>query len=604
LIASRRGPLTAGCLAFGVIAGCGSAAGPRAAWRDPIPLPIDTMVMGVPEIGVHGGRFVMAEGGDPRTFNTMMSNEQYTNDVNNLLWASLVDYDYERDRPMPALARSWEISSDGTRYTWHLRRGARFSDGTPITSADVLFSAEVAYDSTLHPVVQDLVKVEGHPMEFSAPDSYTVVTRVARPYGQTVWAMSSLRVLPRHRMEAAYRAGRFASAYGVSTPPESVVTSGAWRLQKFVAGEKTVVERNPYWFRVDPRGSRLPYLDQVVFLVVPDQTTAALKFEAGEVDAVDNIMPQDYARFEAEQSAKDFTFYDVGPSLSTNFLWFNCNRVRTPTAGRKIGDPWVSGEKFAWFDDPVFRRAVSMAIDRDHLIRGPFFGFAVRNWSTATPGNRRWHSSLVGADYNPAKARALLASLGWRDRDGDGILEDRDGHPVRFSLQTNADNEARKAMANAIAEDLRKVGIEVTPVPVQFNALITSLRSSFDYDAILLGLGSGVPPDPGQSRNVYHSSGVTHFWNERQPRPATPAEAELDSLIDLLSRSSDDAVRHRSWLEMQRIMLDQNFFVWLPTQIVRIPVRNRFGNVRPQVVPNRVLWNIERVFERHAARPL
>src|SRR5678816_3729374 len=153
----------------------------------------------------------------------------------------------------------------------------RFSDGHPITSADVLFSSQVALDSTLHPVVRDVLTMDGRPFVFSATDSYTVVVRTPRPFAMTQLSLASMRILPRHRLEAAYRSGTFASAYNVGTAPESLVSSGPWRLASYLPGERTTVERNPYWFRVDAKGQRLPYLDQVVFLIVPAQNTAALK---------------------------------------------------------------------------------------------------------------------------------------------------------------------------------------------------------------------------------------------------------------------------------------------------------------------------------------
>ncbi|HTO90496.1 MAG TPA: ABC transporter substrate-binding protein, partial [Candidatus Sulfotelmatobacter sp.] len=297
---------------------------------DPMPIPADTMVMRGGEIGIRGGRFVLAQTSPPRTFNPIMSNEQSSNDINALLWGSLVEYDYEHRTSMPGLARSWELSKDSTTYTFHLRRGARFSDGHPISSTDVMFSFAVVMDSVLHPAVQDLMNVEGYRMMFSAPDSFTVVVRSAKPYGLTLWAIASMRVLPRHLMEAPYRGGSFGSAYNVSTRPESLVTSGPWRLEQFVPGEKTVLARNPYWYRFDAKGQRLPYLDQLLFPVVPDQNTAALKFQAGETDAVENVKPDDYQSYLDGQKKGNYTLYDVGPSLASQFIWFNLNTVKEP----------------------------------------------------------------------------------------------------------------------------------------------------------------------------------------------------------------------------------------------------------------------------------
>lgn len=585
-------------------AGCGGRPGTTQPARvDPNPLPPDTMTLALPEIGTHGGRFVIGQTSSPKTFNAMMANETSSNDVNNRLYASLMDYDNVAMRDTFGLAKAYEVSADGLTYTWHLRRGLRFSDGHPLTAEDVLFSFEVAYDEKLHPVIQDLLSIGGRRFEVSAPDSYTIVTRIAALNANMLGSMSSLRVIPKHVLEPAFRAGTFASAYGVNTAPESLVTSGAWRLKQFVQNEKTVLEPNPWWFRVDARGQRIPYLDELVFLIVPDQNTAALKFTSGDLDALDQVKPEDYKTFEDGAAAGGYTLYDVGPAVNTNFLWFNLNRVREPVKGKRLGATQVDPVKYKWFSNPAFRRAVSMAVDRDAIIRGPFFGDAVKNWSTATPGNKVWHTPEVGGyDHDPEQAKKLLAGLGWKDGNGDGFLEDAEGHTIRFTLKTNSDNNVRKAIANLLKDDLARVGIDCIPAPIEFNTLMTNLRQDFQYEAILLGLQSGVPPDPvGQGQNTLRSSGLTHFWNVKQPKPETAAEARIDELVEENLTTTDFARRRAAWVEIQKLLNEECFFVWLPTQVIRIPVRDRFANVRPSVLAHRILWNIEQVFVKPRA---
>ena len=258
--------------------------------------------------------------------------------------------------------------------------------------------------------------------------------------------------------------------------------------------------------------------------------------------------------------------------------------------------------KYSWFNNPVFRRAVSMAVDRDSMIPSIFFGYGVKNWSTATPGNKVWYSpDIVKADYNLAESKRLLAGLGWKDGNGDGVLEDTRGNPITFTLKTNSDNVLRVAMANFIRDDLAKVGIKVTLVPLDFNTLVTNLRDDFQYDAILLGLQSGVPPDPGMGQNVWRSSGRTHQWNPQQPTPATPQEARIDALMDILVSNPDLEARKRAWVETQNIVNEQNWPIWLPTRVAKLPMSNRFGNVHPSVIPHRLLWNIDQVFLKSRA---
>lgn len=589
-------------LVVALAAGCGTGGGPAAAWRDSHPLPLDTLTVDMPTTGSYGGRFVFAQTSGPKTFNPMMVNETGSSDVTNRLFTSLTDYHNLLQQDQPLLAKSWEVAPDRLTWTFHLRRGAAFSDGHPITSSDVLFSFEVAYDDSLHPLIQDMLKMGGRRFDVSAPDSYTVVIRTPAPNPLMAPIAGSVRILPRHVLEPAYRAGRFAGAYAVTTRPESLVTSGPWTLRQYVAGEKTVLARNPYWFGVDSKGQRLPYLDELVFVIVRDQDAADLKFRAGEVDALDNVKPENYPWYADHQAAGHYRLHDLGPALISNFFWFNLNRARAARPGVAVGQPYVGPEPYAWFRNPVFRRAVSMAIDRDAMIRGVFFGEAVKNWSSATPANRVWYTpDLVHYDHDPQGAKRLLAGLGWKDANHDGYLEDAQGHTVEFTMKTNSDSKLRVAMATFIRDDLEKVGIRMTLAPVDIGTLVANLRDDFQYEAMLLGLQGGVPPDPRMGQNTWRSSGPTHYWNARQPVPETPGEERIDHLMDDLVSTADSSARQRDWRDIQTIVNEQCWFIWLPTIRVKVPVRDGFGNVQPAIIPHRILWNIDRVYVKARA---
>jgi peptide/nickel transport system substrate-binding protein len=595
--------LCAGLLLLSVLAsGCGSTGGAASSYRDQHPLPTDTMRVNAPEIGGYGGRFVIGQTVGPKVFNAMLANEQSSTDVTNLLFTGLTDFDNGTQQDGPLLAKSWELAPDGLTWTFHLRRGAQFSDGHPISSEDVLFSFMLAYDPVVNAPVQALIKMDGKPFELSAPDSYTVVIKTPAPNALLIPFAGAVRIMPKHVLEGPFKAGTYSSTYGVNVSPDSLVTSGAFRLKQYVSNEKTVLTRNPYWFGVDAGGHRLPYLDELVFLIVPDQDAADLKFRAGEVDAVDDVKPENYKWYEDNQKQGSFTLYDLGPGLNTNMFWFNLNRVRKATAGKKVGDLYVDPVKYAWFNDLRFRKAISMAVDREAMIPSVFFGAAVKNWSTSTPGNKAWYSpDIKKFDYDLEGSKKLFASMGWKDKDGDGVLEDTKGHPISFSIKTNSSNKLRVAMGNFIKDDLAKVGVKVTLMPVEFNSLISNLRENYDYESILLGLQSGVPPDPAMGQNVWRSSGRTHYWNVSQPRPETPQEARIDQLVDQNISTNDTAVRHATWKEIQDTVNDQCWLIWLPALTVKVPVRDRFGNVQPSVIPHRILWNIDRVYVKARA---
>jgi peptide/nickel transport system substrate-binding protein len=590
--------LIGGLIGLSGAAGCRRRTAEIAEYKDPHPLPAEPLVVDAPTIGKHGGRFVLAETGNPRTFNGMMANEtSSTNITTRNLFSYLVDFDNGAQQFGPGIAKSWEVAPDGVTWTFHLRQGAKFSDGHPITAEDVLFSAQVALDETLHPAVQDQLKMGGKPFDFSAPDPLTVVIKTPAPNAAVLISVFDLQIMPKHVLEPAYKSGTFASGYNVNTPPDQIVSSGPWRVTQYVPGEKTVLGRNPYWFGVDKANQRLPYLNELVFLVVPDQDAADLRFRSGGLDGLDNVKPENYKWYEDHQKDGNFTLYDLGPALNSNFFWFNLNRVQKPTPGKKLGNPLVDQVKYAWFSNPVFRRAVSMAVDRDAMIPSIFFGNGQKSWSVASEGNRIWHTpGLVHYDYNVAESKRLLASLGFKDGNGDGMLEDTRGNPIAFSLKTNSENVIRIAMANFIKDDLAKVGIKMTLVPVDFNTLITNLRNDFQYESILLGSQSGVPPDPANAQNFFRSSGISHYWFIRQEKPATPEEARIDHLMDTIIATLDLEGRKAAFKELQTIWNEQGWLVWLPILKVKLPMSNRFGNAQPSIMAHRLLWNIDRVY--------
>ena len=594
-------------LVLGVAAapGCRRTATDEVAYKDEIPPPAEPLIKQVPSVGRHGGRFVLGQTNNPKTFNGMMATETSSSDITILTDASLVRYDNGTQQFQPELAKSWEVAPDGVTWTFHLRKGAAFSDGHPMTADDVLFSFQVAYDKNVHPAIQDLLKIGGQEFKVSAPDPYTIVINTLKPNAALLDALcqGGLSIIPKHILEKPFKEGSFAAVYNVATPPEGLVVGGAWRVVQYVPGEKTVLGRNPHYFGFDQQNQRLPYLNEVVFLIVPDQDAADLKFRSGGLDALNDVKPENYRWYEEHQKEGNFTLHDLGPSQSSNFLWFNLNKVQTPLPGeklppgRRIGDSYADSSKYAWFSSPVFRRAVSMGIDRDAMISSIFFGYGEKSWSLSVRGNKEWYvPDLTHYDYNPEEARKLLAGLGWKDSNADGVIEDTRGNPISFTLKTNSSNVIRVGMMNFIRDDLAKIGIRITLAPTEFNTLITNSRSDFQYDAILLGLQSGVPPTPGNSQNVLRSAGETHFWFPRQQKPDTREEAQIDRLLDEILSNLDVAAQKAANKEVQTIMNEQSWFVWLPILKIKLPISNRFGNVQPSVMAHRILWNIDRVF--------
>ncbi len=585
LVAS--GPLSAGC------GKKGKGGGGTAARVDSLPMPEDPWVSTLPS-GTPGGRIVVTEIAMPKTFNYIVANEQSSSDVDGQLFDGLVTYDAITQQTVPALAKSWELSPDSLSWIFHLRRGIKFSDGHPITSADFAFMYRVVMDTTIATPTHDALFIGGQPVLCETPDDSTVIFRCPVKYGQFADLIAgNIYCMPKHVLEPVLAKGgaAFMAAYGVDTPPAQIVTSGAFRVKEVVSGEKVVFERNPYYYAVDKDGTRLPYLDEVVYTIVPDQDAELLRFQGGESDVLETPRAVDYATL--QKAAKGYTVTDVGVSFSTNFIWWNLNFKKDGKT------PVVPAYKYAWFNNQQFRKAISYALDRDAMIKNAFYGLGVLNWGPTTAGNKRWHNpNLPAYNYDLEKAKSILAGLGFKDRNGDGILEDAQGHALEFNMQTNAENTMRKQMLTDVQADLAKVGIKVNPQPIAFNELVTHAQSDFQYDSMLLGLTGGIPPDPSLGVNVWKSSGMTHFWHVGQSKPATAWEAQIDQMVDELTVSFDQTRRKQLWDEIQRMINDQAVFVYLPSQKAFVAVRDGFGNVRPAPTPPRVTWDLRSIYRK------
>jgi peptide/nickel transport system substrate-binding protein len=231
-------------------------------------------------------------------------------------------------------------------------------------------------------------------------------------------------------------------------------------------------------------------------------------------------------------------------------------------------------------------------------VRTVYHGLATPLNSLTSPADMKWYdpAAEVRYDYDPERAKALLAELGLADRDGDGLVEDAQGRPLAFAIETNAENSARVQIATFVAENLRKVGLNARVEPQPFNQIIGKITSTHDFDAVLLGFQATVPPDPSQTKNVILSSGNSHGWNPNQKSPATESERRMDELMYLNTRTLDLAERRRQWAEITRIWTDEQYIHGLAASNWFVAAKNRFGNFKPSPLPPYAYWNVEELY--------
>ena len=340
---------------------------------------------------------------------------------------------------------------------------------------------------------------------------------------------------------------------------------------------------------MDSNGQRLPYFDNLVFTVVPDRNAISLRFLSGECDVHDFIYANEYDHFKAESANGKFQLLEPGIGTETDFFWFNENT----NVDAKTGRPLVAPEKLKWFRNVKFRQACAYAIDRDSLIKSVFSGRAIPNYGFVTPGNKKWFNpNIPHYPHDPAKARELLKEIGIEDRNGDGQLEDADGHPIEFVFNTNIENNSRMKAAVLIQADLQKLGFKVILQPIEFNTLIHKIDDTHEYECVLMGLyGDGT--DPCFQANVIRSDGYTHQWFPREKTPSTDWEARLDYLMNAQSKTLNFAERKKDVDEVQRILAEQQPMIFTVTPYYYAAARADLGNLRPTA-----LCFLPRVLER------
>ncbi|MGE4356987.1 MAG: ABC transporter substrate-binding protein [Candidatus Omnitrophota bacterium] len=542
-----------------------------------------------PSIGVYGGTLTLATISDPKSFNPIVAKETSTTVITGLIFEGLTRLNGITLEVEPNLAENWIAEDDGLTYIFNLRQDVLWHDGKKFTADDVVFTFnELIYNPNIPTSARDIFTIEGELIKVEKINDYQVRFRLPRRFAPFLMSLGQ-EILPKHILEKPLKEGRFNFTWGLDTPPEEVIGTGPFKLAKYMPGEKVILERNPLYWKRDKKGNRLPYLEKIVFLIVQSQDTAFLKFKEGVIDYYD-MRGEDYPLLKPEEEKGNFTIFNTGPALGENFLVFNQNRSINPQTGK----PFVEPKKLNWFTNRRFREAVAYAIDKDSMINIVLNGLGIPQDGPLSPSSGFFYNPAVKKyEYNIEKARRILAEEGFIDRDGDGFLEDREGNRVEFNLYTNSGSNERIKIAQLIRKDLENLGFKVNFMPLEFNLLVSKLDSTFDWDAIVMGLTGGIEPHFGA--NVWYSWGQLHLWYPRQKHPATDWEARIDEIFTKAVQELDRNKRKELYDEWQVIVSENLPLIYTVLPFDIIAVRNKFGNLYPTAYGG-AFHNIEEIY--------
>jgi len=512
-----------------------------------------------------------------------------------IMYDGLLTTDPISGKPIPKLAKSYEISPNGVDYIIKLRKGIKWSDGKLITADDVVFTwQDIIFAGFGDTSIRDSLAIDGQLPSVEKLDNYTVKFTTPKPYAPFI-RMLSTPIAPKHVFYPAIKKGSsyFDSFLSTNTNPEDFVVSGAFKLKEYVPAQRVVFEKNPNYYEINKNGDKLPYLDRLIYLIVGDLNNEVLKFEAKEIDII-SLQGSKVARYKSLEPHSDFDLYNLGPTTGTMYLSLNLNDRKNDK-----GSYYVNPVKQKWFQDLNFRKAVDLAVDRKNMVFNIANGIAAPLFTPESLNSIYLNKELKPYDKNIEKAREYLTQSGFYN-DKSGKLFDKKGNRVEFDLYTNAGNTEREAIGVMVKQDLEELGMKVNFKPIEFNSLVNKLVSTFDWDMVIMGL-TGSPLEPNGGKNVWLSDGRLHMFNMRTPQEGKinilPWEKELDEMFTKGALATKFEDRKKYYDRYQEIIYNQKPMIYIYSPVIIMAIRDKFKNIYPSSLSG-LTYNIEEIYIR------
>jgi peptide/nickel transport system substrate-binding protein len=502
----------------------------------------------------YGDMIIRGSIGDASVLLPVLASDSASFDITGLIYNGLVRYDKDI-RLEGELAEKWEISPDNLKIRFFLRKDVKWQDGKPFTAKDVEFTYKLYIDpKTPTAYATDFLKVK----EFEVLDDYTIEVTYDKPYAPALgsWGQS---VLPAHLLE-----GQDVTQSPLKRHP---IGTGPYRFGEWTTGEKIIVNSNHDYYE------GRPYIDRVMTRMIPDPATMFLELKAGRLDQM-GLSPLQYQRQTDSQWFKD------------NFAKYRYLTFAYSYLGYNLQD-WK-------FKDRKVRQALTTAINRESIVQGVLLGLGKVTNAPYNPDTLWYNHNVKSYPYDPEKAKAMLAEAGWKDTDGDGIL-DKDGKPFEFTIITNQGNETRKNAATIIQKDLKEVGIKVNIRVLEWAAFLKNFINKRNFEACLLGWSIGI--DPSQI-DIWNSQKTS----EKELNFITYQNPEVDKLLDLGASTYDLQERKKYYDKFQEIIAEDQPYTFLFVQDALPIISSRFHGVKPAPIGigyNFIQWYVPKALQKY-----
>lgn len=486
---------------------------------------------------------------EPSTLNPITSTDAYSANINEYIYESLLKRDEKTMELVPVLADFWEVADDHLTYTFHLKKNIRWQDGHPFTARDILFSYERILDpkvdsAHLRNYYQDIEKLE-------VIDDYTVRYHYRIPYFRALEFCGGIPIVPAHRFTADEDFNR-------SRIGREPLGTGPYRFERWDTGKEIVLLRNEdYW-------GEKPRLKRIVFKVITDSTVALQVLKKGGLDLMGLRPIQWVKQTSSERFQRQFQKLKYYlPSYS--YIGWN---MRHP-----------------FFSDQRVRRAMTMLLNREAILKELLFNLGIVVTGSFYVNSPAYNHDIEPYPYDPAGAVALLEAAGWRDHDGDGVL-DKDGTPFMFEFQISSGSKFAEQLATILQENLKQVGIRMSIRKLEWAVFIQNIQQH-QFDACTLAWSLSWESDPFQ---LWHSSQAdkgSNFVGFSNP--------EADRIIETARQEFDDDKRNQLYRRFHEILHEEQPYTFLFTTEALTAVARRFQNVQvhPMGLAPREWWATE-----------
>ncbi len=485
----------------------------------------------------------------------MLAGDNASHSIAGMIFNGLVKYDTDLSI-IGDLAESWDISKNGLVITFHLKKGVRWTDGVEFTADDVKFGFDTITDEkTPTAYSEDFKQV----IKAEVLDKYTFRATYGRPFAPALISWGSLVVLPKHLLQ-----GKDITKSELTRDP---VGMGPYILKKWVPAQELVLDSNKNYFE------GRPYIDKYIYRIIPDMATMFLELQAGGIDMM-GLTPIQYTK----QTNTDF--------FRNNYQKFRFPQFTYTYMGFNLKHPF--------FKDKLVRQAIAYAIDKSEIVDVVLFGLGSPATGPYVPNTWPYNPNVKKYEYNPEKAKQLLRAAGWKDSDGDGIIE-KDGRPFKFTIFTNMGNSLRMNTATIVQYRLEKVGIKVEIRALEWPTLINEFIDKRRFEAVILGWG--ISPDPDQYDIWF--SGKT---KEKEFNFVSYNNPEVDMLLEKGRGTFNIEERKKVYFRIQEILADELPYIFLYVPDATEIVHARFKGIKPSTIGieyNLPKWYVPKKMQLH-----